>query len=452
MPQDSADFPVKTEERAHLSRETRIDLVSLIVLAGFVASVFICYVRGTYLGLGYPFNTFLFQPADRFMDYFNGLTYATAGHGEGMVGMGGLAYLLFHFFYHISFGNAYFSLAVYTIAMAVFVLCYNLRNLWSGPFPKMSLVRLARNLFILSFLSYPVLFTLDRGNVEACAFIFLSLFVYLYCSNRAGISTLFLAAATALKVYPFVFIILYLADKKYKESAIFVALLLFMSAFTYDPAQGFSFHLLNFISTVRGSADPAQSYNALYVIGDAGTAFCSSAFGAVKAAMYVFGHQDLRPLLLRLISTYHTAALLLFGFVALYIVIVEKSLWKRIAILTLSMIFFPYVTGDYRLLHLYIPMWLFLNSEEKGEADLLYTILFALLLIPKAYYLIKGDVSVSVILNPLIIFLLLVSMIAAGLRNLSVSDIKQSVTEHVTALRRIYTSGKVHSADKGGHA
>lgn len=443
---------MKNEERANLSREVRIDLISLIILAGFVASVFICYVRGTYLGLGYPFNTFLFQPADRFMDYFNGLTYATAGHGEGMVGMGGLAYLLFRFFYHISFGNAYLSLVIYTAAMALYVLCYNLKNLLAGPFPRTSPVRLVRNLFILSFLSYPVLFTLDRGNVEVCAFVFLSLFVYFFCSNRAGVSTLFLAAATALKVYPFVFIILYLADKKYKESAIFVAALLFMSAFTYDAAGGFSFHLLRFTSFVKSSADPAQSYNALYVIGDAGAAFCSSAFGALKAVMYAFGHQDVRPVLLRLMKGYHTASLLLFGLVALYVIIVEKSLWKRIAILTLSMIFFPYVTGDYRLLHLYIPMWLFLNSEEKSEADLLYTILFALLLIPKAYYLIKGDISVSVILNPLIIFLFLVSMIATGLRNLSASDIKRSVAEHVTALRDIYRFGKAHSANKGGNA
>ena len=433
-----------------LVRERKIDIIVLIVLAGFVLSVFFHYFMGAYMHKGYPFNSFLFQPGDRFMDYFNGLTYATAGYGAGMMGIGGLAYLLFHFFYLICFKNAYVSFAVYTATIAMYVLFYNLKNLLSGPFPKMAPVKLIRSLFILSFLSYPVLFTLDRGNAEAFAFMLLSLFVYFFCSNRAGISTVFLAAATAVKVYPAVFIVLYVAEKKYKEAAIFVGALLVLSAFAYDGAQGFSFHLLRFISMVKGSADPTQPYNALYVIGNEGAAFSSSAFGALKAAMYAWGPQDSGPLLLRLVRTYYPVSLLLFALVAFYVIIIEKELWKRIAILTLSMIFFPFVAGDYKLLNLYIPMWLFLNSEERSGADLLYTILFALLLIPKAYYPIKDDISISVILNPLILFIFLLSMIAIGLRNVSVTDIKRSMGEHLTAVRSIVRSRKVHSTD-GNH-
>jgi hypothetical protein len=402
---------------------------------------------GAYMHRGYPFNSFLFQPADRFMDYFNGLTYVTGGYGAGMVGTGGLAYFIWWFLYLISFKTANLSFAVYTLVIVMYMLCYNLKNLLSGPFPKMPPVKLIRSLFILSFLSYPVLFTLDRGNVEGFAFILLSLFVYFFCSNRTGISTLFLAAAAALKVYPIVFIILYIAEKKYKEAAIFVGALLVLSAFAYDGAQGFSFHLLRFIAMVRSSADPTQLYNALLVIGDEGAAFSSAAFGALKAAIYAWDPQNSGPLILKLFSAYHAVSLLLFALVALYVIIVEKELWKKVAILTLSMIFFPFVAGDYKLINVYIPMWLFLNSKERSRADLIYAILFGLLLIPKAYYPIKDAISISVILNPLLLSIFLLSMIAIGLRNVSATDIKRSIGEHVAAARSICKFTKVHSMD-----
>ncbi len=421
-----------------LVREQMIDIIVLIVLAGFVLSACFHYFMGAYMHKGYPFNSFLFRPGDRFMDYFNGLTYVTEGHGEGMKGIFGSAYLLFRFVYLISFKNTYVSFVVYTATIVVYLLSYNLKNLLSGPFPRMAPVKLVRSLFVLSFLSYPLLFTLDRGNVEGFAFMLLSLFVYFFCSNRTGISSLFLAAAAALKVYPIVFIILYLAEKKYKEAAIFVGALLVLSAFAYDEAQGFSFHLLRLVEIIKGSADPAQLYNVVLVIGNEGAAFSSSAYGALKAAIYGWGPQDPAPLLMKLFSTYYSVSLLLFALIALYVIIVEKELWKKVAILTLSMMVFPFVTADYRLLNLYVPMWLFLNSEKRSGEDLLYSVLFGLLLIPKAYYFIRGDISISVILNPLIIFVFLLSMIAIGLRNASVTDITQSMREHLAAARNIF--------------
>jgi hypothetical protein len=446
MPQDCTGFSVKTEERSRLSREMRIDLISLIVLAGFVASVFTCYVRGTYLGLGYPFNTFLFQPADRFMDYFNGLSYATEGHGAGMVGTQGVAYLLFRVFYLISFKNAYVSFTLYTLAIVMYVLFYNLKNLFSGPPPKVSGVKLMRSLFILSFLSYPVLFTLDRGNMEGFAFISLSLFIYFFRSNRTGIGTLFLAAAAALKVYPIVFIILYLAEKRYKEAAIFGGVLLVLSAFAYDATQGIYFTFSRFISMVKSSGDPTNLYNTLFVIGDEGTAFSSSAYGALKAAIYLWDPLHSGPVILKLFRAYYTVSLLLFGLISLYVIIVEREFWRKIAILTLTMILFPFVTADYKLLNLYIPMWLFLNSEKGSQAHPLYTIFFGLLLIPKAYYTIKGDINISVILNPLIICIFLLYIIAVGLRSASTTGIRQNIAEHLTAVRNLLRFRRVRSA------
>ncbi len=429
-----------------LERKDKISIVCLAVLAGFILSVLFHCFMGAYLHMGYPFNTFLLQPDDRFMDYFNGLTYVTAGHGAGMAGTSGLAYFMWQFLYLISFKNAYASFLVYTAAVTMYVLVYNLKNLLSGPFPKMSPLRAMQSVFILSFLAYPVLFTLDRGNIEGFVFILLSLFMYFFRSNKTGISAIFLAGATALKLYPAIFIILYLSEKRYREAAIFVGITLLLSSWNYNSFTGISFHFSSLVGITKSSGNSGTTYNALYVIGDAGAAFCSSAFGALKTALCAWPPQGSAPRLLMLFRIYYWVSLLLSAFVGVYVMFVEKELWKKVTILTLSMIFFPFVTADYRLLHLYIPMWLFLNAKGKSRSDLLYSVLFALLLIPKAYYVIKEDISISVILNPLIISAFLLSVVVAGLRNASITDIKQSIREHLTAARQLFWLKKIHSA------
>jgi hypothetical protein len=433
-----------------LLREQKIDIIALIVLAGFSLAVFFHYIMGAYLHAGYPFNTFLLRPEEAFMDYFNSLTYVTAGYGGGMVGTTGLSFLVWRFLYFISFRNAAVSFLVYSVAVVMYVLVYNMKNLVSAPFPRVPRVKLTQSLIILSFLSYPVLFTLDRGNIEGFAFMLLSLFVYFFRSNKTWISAVFLAGATALKIYPVIFFILYLSEKKYKEMVIFAGTLLLLYAWSYNSLQGVNFQLSGFISTIRGSGNPGNTYNALYAIGDMGAAFCSSAFGGLKAAMYAWAPQVSARHLFILFEIYYWVSLLLFVPVALYVVFVEKELWKKVAILTLSMIFFPFVTADYRLLNIYIPMWLFLNSKEESGADLLYSVLFALLLVPKAYYFIKGDISISVMINPLIIFLFLFTVIATGLHNVTALDIKQNVREHLTAVCQAFGFQKVPSG--GGDA
>ena len=68
------------------------------------------------------------------------------------------------------------------------------------------------------------------------------------------------------------------------------------------------------------------------------------------------------------------------------------------------------VAFDYKLIFLFIPLWLFVNAEEKTKFDLIYTILFALLLIPKRFFLVLGPgvfkwFSLSLVTNPLIMII-----------------------------------------------
>lgn len=54
-----------------MDKESKTNLITAIILIGFVASVFFHYVKSAYWGLSYPHNTFLFIPIDRFNDFYS---------------------------------------------------------------------------------------------------------------------------------------------------------------------------------------------------------------------------------------------------------------------------------------------------------------------------------------------------------------------------------------------
>jgi hypothetical protein len=85
----------------------------------------------------------------------------------------------------------------------------------------------------------------------------------------------------------------------------------------------------------------------------------------------------------------------------------KLTLWKKVTILVLSFIVLPQISFDYKLVSLTIPLMLFIGSDEQSKYNVHFSILFGLLLIPKDYFMIVSDVSISIIINPLLIFILL---------------------------------------------
>ena len=98
-----------------------------------------------------------------------------------------------------------------------------------------------------------------------------------------------------------------------------------------------------------------------------------------------------------------------------------------------SMNLFPYVSADYKLIYALIPLLLFLNAEQHDGDDLFFAILFGVLLVPKAYHHPwSNDVSISVLINPLIMFSGMVLIVLRGLaarRWVSLSRDKNSVVQ-----------------------
>jgi len=132
----------------------------------------------------------------------------------------------------------------------------------------------------------------------------------------------------------------------------------------------------------------------------------------------IFGHSlltviriifaPIMPPIQSILKPYLLFAFISFGVITAWIVFKEKIFWKKVALLVLSMNLLPYVSTDYKLMHLFIPLFLFINYQERDKWDFVYTSFFSLLLIPKNYF---SPFSFSAVLNPIIMLFILLLII-----------------------------------------
>jgi hypothetical protein len=158
-------------------------------------------------------------------------------------------------------------------------------------------------------------------------------------------------------------------------------------------------------------------YQARMVIGDGGLMFGNSLWGVGKVAFH-----SLSPTAIpRLQLPYLLVSFAAFALLVFYVIRYEKVLWKRVTLLAFALILLPFVSADYRLLHVFFPLFMFINSKERGRYATFYAVMFALLLIPKDYYHLHlhnvQDVSIQIILNPLIMAGMILLIIWEGLQS-----------------------------------
>ncbi len=72
---------------------------------------------------------------------------------------------------------------------------------------------------VFLFQTYPVLFCLERGNLDIIIGFLMALSIRYYLRDRYGLSALLLMLATQIKVYPIMFSFLFLAGRKWKAVA-----------------------------------------------------------------------------------------------------------------------------------------------------------------------------------------------------------------------------------------
>jgi len=211
-----------------------------------------------------------------------------------------------------------------------------------------------------------------------------------------------------MKLFPAVFVVLLASDKKFKEIFYTFLLVMLISICGYFSYEG------NLIQNITMHLNGLNRYTGMYAIGNEGLYFGHSLWGVVK--LIILSSDIYCPASLAT-RVYSISVLILFAFVSLYIIFKEKVFWKKIALLVFSMNLFPFVSGDYKLIHIFLPLFLFINDENQDRFDWLYVVLFGVLLIPKAYvhYRLNPEITSSIIISPLLMAFFVIVIMSQGL-------------------------------------
>ncbi|MBY0428157.1 MAG: glycosyltransferase 87 family protein [Alphaproteobacteria bacterium] len=408
------------------ARDYKIHAMTAVMIIGFVTMVVFLHWTVMFDGAVWPYNTFLPAPISRFGDYW-GVVMQWADSQFGGIGFGHsyfpAIYLLVHPFAHFAhMGPTLTSLAskgsliAFLAIFVIFTVWYTWLNVRSKTNPMETIQRV----IVFTVMSYPTLFTFQTGNFEAYIFICLALFIYLYQRGQYTLSTLPLAFAIASKVFPGVFLVLF---KEALYTIIGIVVFTLLPLFIFEGGLRTS-NLGTFLHNLHESQ---KMYFDLMVMSVAGNHFGGSLYNTFRI---VFGEQVF-PIATYL-SSYSVLALGILLLVSAYVILVEKAMWKRVTLVVICMCLLPYTSTDYKLMHFYLPAWLFINQDDASatkRSNLLYSIGFAILFMPKSYFSFDGDIYNNI--NAPTNFLVMLGMTAAiftyGIKHTSWSEVKANL-------------------------
>ena len=398
-----------------MSRERKTAWLAFIVLLGFAGAVTAHYVVGQYVLRGYPYSTFLFSPADatgfpgqpnilgvhHFGDFFEAWITSRGPHPyvDHPLATPSSYLPLTHI---VLFPLARLSLELALVLyLAAFVAAFAALVLRSAGGDRLARTQAA---LVLTACSTPVLFLLDRANIEGLLFLALAGMLLAYRRERFYLAAVLLAIPVAMKGSAGVFWLLFLFDGQIRALALSVATfaagtlgaLLVLPGATTANVEGLRTALDTLLTATEG--------------GTTGLRHSAS----LKAALSGLGRWDENFNFF--VSNYALAAGALLLAVALALAFLRPLLWQRVALLSAAMIIVPSVSYEYRMIHVYLPLLLFLCAAQPRRTDALYVALFGALLVPKGLPILYADVNVGTVLNPLLLVALMVAVVVDCVR------------------------------------
>lgn len=389
-----------------MSSDDRVGLLVVIILVGFGIAVAYHYAMGTYFGRGWPANTFLFRPWDRFWDFTQVVLqsstldpFGTGGKGFAGSPFGQFVGYLFSVIRPVSLRLPIF-LGSFFIGFALLA-----KHFLYGFRSRLSYQQLLA-LFAIVFLTYPVLFSVDRANLDLLVLPCLFLFALTYTKQQYKTSTVFLGLAIALKPYAAIIIMVYIFDRRYRDPllVIFNALVLTILSLALFKDGLFVETQKYFSALWNMTSDPSFGSEIVYT---------SDLFSMLTVAARPIGDVLHWGSLLSLTDQpeyrvyYIIFAVVAFTYFAIHLWQEPKPLWKTTAVLTILIILLPFNSHDYRLIYLFVPMLMYLAADNTARSDLFVVLIWGLLLVPKNYYVMSGEQNIGMLINPVLLIGLL---------------------------------------------
>lgn len=345
-------------------------------------------------------GVFLVDPDDWFMDWFNVVYYSVGKrpYAWGLIEERSLPPLTFLLLYPFSRLYAYdisgwiegesryearYSQLPIVAAVMIFIVSYLLLFYALSRNSRLKSDYMKIILFTVLFLSGINLFCIERGNLQVITAAAVFFYIYIFDREEApGRVMCFtgcacLAFAAAIKLFPAMMGVILLYKRRWKEaflSFILGGALFFLPFLWMD--QPFFEALGRFFTALR---EHAESYMTVADFGFSVPVIISltgMSHGALQIIAYI-------------------AAALSLGLAWLW-----GSSWKRMMLLSLTLVLTSGQQGYYCLMFLFLPMVLFFN-EEHTVTDAVYAIIFAVVLSPlqRTIYIDGVAVSSKAIIN-----------------------------------------------------
>jgi hypothetical protein len=212
-----------------------------------------------------------------------------------------------------------------------------------GVAPRLVVVFLASVLCV----SYPFWFEYLLGNMEICIFLIVTFGLLAFWRGQLAVAAVLIGVAAAMKIFPFVFLALFLSRRKYREFALGIvvaAVVNVLALWAVCPSLGVSY---------RGIEAGLAAFRVRYMLRylPVETGFDHSIFGFVKQVAHPFVGWVMPSWWL---TTY--MALAAVCGVALYFWRIRRlPLLNQLVCLCVCSILLPPTSHDYTLLHLYLP-------------------------------------------------------------------------------------------------
>lgn len=388
-----------------MDKSSKVTLFSTITLIGFAFGVIYHYILAFYAHKTGVYESFLYPKELAFCDFFHVLPSIKDLKPYQEISMW-VVYFPITYLFLLPFAFIKNKILAYLIYISGFLVYLVTMNIKMFSCEKLTKLQNVQNIFILTFLSYPVLYCLDKGNFDMYLFVLLGFWTFAFQKEKYKLSAVLLALINAIKPFTIYFLLLYLMKKRYKECVLSILLTAFLIIIGFLIIHdNLVMELSTFILSVR-------LYKYTYTHGaNMGMGFLSSLYMPLKV---FFLHFTTSVKNVGTFNFIYDIFCQIITIITLIFVWREKTFWKQLTLLICNFLLLPYCTYDYKLIFLLIPIWLFINQKEKTKFDFHYLILFAFLLIPKNIIIefpyihngLTNWLSLSAIINPIIMILL----------------------------------------------
>jgi hypothetical protein len=361
----------------------------------FLAFSWECYQKYA-LGKGYPYTTFLFSPAGRFGDFEDTLLTA---HLPNPYANPLILYLPFTWaFFRTLFpapGPADTTIFFFLCLSAITILLTKvLEPIISGPWKRVGYS------YFLTGISYPMIFTFDRGNIDILLAALVGGSIYLFARNKFMLGMLCLVPAISFKLYPVIFLVLLLRQRKVALTA-------------FGLIMVFGLNFISMISLALPWKETGEYYERnftlftnMYVYQNYSLEGTASIWNAYKVGLIIANKIG------RIAPVDFSVMGLINLTLILYVLWVEKEFLRCVVILSLSLTVGTASGGDYRLLYACPALVSLILLKTRRSNDMLILVLVTLVVVPKKLFFLTfagktetnfSDVSVDVLLNPILV-------------------------------------------------